>query len=73
LLEKGKPLKGNDLQQMLSTWRGKCEFHHLYEELRNNSRRKQLFHGYARMLPDAFDYIANAIRDEMDYSVTNFQ
>jgi hypothetical protein len=25
------------------------------------------------MLPDTFDYIANAIRHEMDYSVTNFQ
>jgi hypothetical protein len=26
------------------------EFHHLYEELRNNSTGPQLFHGYARML-----------------------
>jgi hypothetical protein len=34
--------------------------------MRNNSRGKQLFQGYARMLPDTFDYIANAIRDEMD-------
>jgi hypothetical protein len=37
------------------------EFYHLYEELRNNSRELQLFHGYARMLPDTFYYIANAI------------
>jgi hypothetical protein len=49
------------------------EFHHLYEELRNNSTRPQLFHGHARMLPDTFDYIVNAVRDKLDYSVTNFQ
>jgi hypothetical protein len=42
------------------------EFHHLYEELRNNSTGPQLIHGYARMLPDTFDYIVNAVRDELD-------
>jgi hypothetical protein len=49
------------------------EFYHLYEELRNNSTGPQLFHGYARMLPDTFDYIVNAVRDELDYTVANFQ
>jgi hypothetical protein len=29
--------------------------------------------GHARMIPDTFDYTAYAIRDEMDYNVSNFQ
>jgi hypothetical protein len=50
---------------------GEC--YHLYEELRNNWRGPQLYHGYARLLPDTFDCIATAVRDDVDHIVTKFQ
>lgn len=50
----------------------KEEFHHMYKDLRRDGN-ESLFYGYARMLPETFDYIAKLIKPEIKHRTTNFQ